>query len=200
MSTMKKLILHLGGGLHIRAKKCIELAHRYKDAKILISSENPDALDYYYEQGISEDRVYHDTTAWDTVTNFTHTLNLIRREYKPNELLVVAHGFQMKRVMAIANAVYFLRGIKITPVEADQSSKIDDYVLQDAFRAWFWRFTGVLFYWKSVRDERVKTYTPRKNEVPMEYLYEYSFKTLPKDTPLLVKLFWPLITKIRDSW
>ena len=190
---MKKLILHLGGSWRIRAKKCIELAHRYKDAKILISSESPDALDYYYEQGISEDRVYHDTTAWDTVTNFTHTLNLIRREYRPDEILVVSSGFHMKRVMAIANAVYFLRRIKITPVKADQSPEIDDYVLQDAFRAWFWRFTGVLFYWKSVRDQRVKTYTPRKNEVPMEYIYEKTCKTLPRSTPFMVKLFWPLI-------
>lgn len=197
---MKKLILHLGGGWRIRAKKCIELAHRYKDAKILISSENPDALDYYYEQGISEDRVYHDTTAWDTVTNFTHTLNLIRREYKPNEILVVAHGFQMKRVMAIAKAVYSWRGIKITPVKADDSPERDNYVVQDAFRAWFWRFTGVLFYWKSVRDERVNTYTPSKKEVPMEYLYKYTSKTLPEDTPFVVKLFWPLIITIRDLW
>lgn len=197
---MKKLILHLGGGWRIKAKKCIELAHRYEDAKILISSENPDALDYYYEHGISEDRVYHDTTAWDTVTNFTHTLNLIRREYKPNEILVVSHGFHMKRVMAIAKAVYSWRGIKITPVKAEDSPERDNYVVQDAFRAWFWRFTGVLFYWKSVRDERVNTYTPSKKEVPMEYLYKYTSKTLPEDTPFVVKLFWPLIITIRYLW
>jgi len=197
---MKKLILHLGGGWRTRAEKCIELANHYKDAKILISSESPNALDYYYQQGIPEDRVYHDTIAWDTVTNFTHTLNLIRREYEPEEILVVTHGFHMKRAMAIAKAVYSWRGIKITPIKADQSPEINDYVLQDAFRAWFWRFTGVLLYWKSVRDKRAKTYTHRKNEVPMEYLYKYTRKTLPKNTPFVVKLFWPLIIKIRDLW
>lgn len=197
---MKKLILHLGGGWRVRAKTVCELADRLPDTKILVSSENPAVLDFYLEEGITEDRVYHDTTAWDTVTNFTHTLNLIRREYKPDEILVVAPGFQMKRAMAIANAVYFLRRIKITPVKADQSPETDDYVLQDAFRAWFWRFTGVLFYWKSVRDQRVKTYTPRKNEVPMEYIYEKTRKTLPSSTPFVVKLFWPLITRVKNLW
>ena len=78
---MKKLILHLGGGMD-RANKCIELANLYPDAPILVSSEGGNPIEYYSQRGIDPNRVFLDYDAWDTVTNFTHTLKRIKKEFQ----------------------------------------------------------------------------------------------------------------------
>ena len=166
---MKKLILHLGGGIN-RADRAIELANQYPDAKILVSSEGGDVIGYYRDRGISEDRVVHDTSAWDTLTNFTHTLNLVRDVYEADEVYVVTHDFHMRRSMRIANAVYFLRGITPIPSSAGgpDRTELEKYVTQDTYRAWIWRLTGLLFYWKSVREQRTGSGEPQSwNEIPM---------------------------------
>ena len=174
---MRKLILHLGGGMD-RANKCIELAKIHPDAMILVSSEGGNSIEYYAERGIDPNRVFLDNTAWDTVTNFTHTYRRIKKEFKVEKVLVVTHDFHMTRSMAIANAVYWMRGI--TPI-ACPSGGPDAYasnpdvppyeepgniVSDDTIRAWVWRLTGLLFYWKSVRDARPGIGSPKKwNEI-----------------------------------
>ena len=41
-----------------------------------------------------------------------------------------------------------------------------DRVKDDTIRAWVWRLTGLLFYWKSVRDARKGIGTPKTwNEI-----------------------------------
>ena len=121
---MKKLILHLGGGLD-RADKCIQLANVHPDAMILVSSEGGNILEYYTERGIDPNRVFLDNDAWDTVTNFTHTYRRIKKQFRP-----------------------------------------DKVIREDAIRAWIWRLTGILFYWKSVREARSDMGTPKKwNEI-----------------------------------
>ena len=166
---MKKLILHRGGGID-RANKVIELANQYSDAEILVSSEGGDVFGYYEERGILANRILHDTSAWDTVTNFTHTLHLVKNVYKADEVYVVTHDFHMKRSMRIANAVYWLRGIKPIPAPAGgpDITEPEKYVRQDTWRAWTWRMTGLLFYWRSVREERTGSGEPQSwNEIPM---------------------------------
>jgi uncharacterized SAM-binding protein YcdF (DUF218 family) len=165
---MKQLILHLGGRLG-RADKCIELAEQFKDSVILVSSEGGNVLDYYTDRGIDSSRVFHDTAAWDTVTNFTKTYKRIKEEFKVDEVYVVTDDFHMRRSMIIAQAVYWERGITAIPCSAGNSISTiesDDLVISDAIRAWVWRLTGLLFYWKSVRKERTGTESPIKwNEI-----------------------------------
>jgi uncharacterized SAM-binding protein YcdF (DUF218 family) len=165
---MKKLILHLGGSLG-RADKCIELAKQFKDAVILVSSESGNVLEYYTDRGIDSSRVFHDIDAWDTVTNFTKTYKRIKEEFQVDEVYVVTDDFHMRRSMIIAQAVYWERGITAIPCSADNSISTvesDDLVISDAIRAWVWRLTGLLFYWKSVKKERTGTESSTKwNEI-----------------------------------
>jgi uncharacterized SAM-binding protein YcdF (DUF218 family) len=166
-SRMKKLILHLGGDTR-RADKCIELANLYPDTPILVSSEGGDVLKYYTDRGIDPDRVFIDMLAWDTVTNFTATLKRVRREFKVRKVFVVTTDFHMERAMKIANAVYWMRGIRPVASPSGPPSHKEKYVRQDQIRAWIYRLTGVLFYWKSVREEREKSgigYPKKWNEI-----------------------------------
>ena len=164
---MRKLILHLGGGMD-RANKCIQLANIYPDAMILVSSEGGNPIEYYAQRGIDPNRVFLDYTAWDTVTNFTHTFQRIKKEFRPKMIFVVTHNFHMKRSMRIADAVYWMTGI--TPIAApaggSEHEEPANYLRDDTIRAWIWRLTGILFYWKSVRDARKEIGTPKKwNEI-----------------------------------
>lgn len=154
---MKKLILHLGGGLIERSNKGIELANQYPDVPILISSENL-ALEYYTERGIDKSRIFLDFSAWDTLTNFANTLKRVQEEFKVDTVYVVTHNFHMRRAMLIANAVYWRRGIRpiACPAGGDDSQEPFNIVRDDTIRAWIWRLTGILFYWKKVREERMK--------------------------------------------
>jgi len=170
----RRLILHLGGGMD-RANKCIELANEYPDAKIFVSSEGGDVIKYYVDRGIEGKRVILDNDAWDTVTNFTHTYKRIRNEFNPELIFVVTHDFHMARSMRIANAVYWLRGVKVVPRKAGgpnpygpefDYTEPDKLIAEDEIRAWIWRLTGILFYWKNVRDARKNIGTPKKwNEI-----------------------------------
>jgi hypothetical protein len=162
--VMKKLILHLGGRLG-RADKCIELAKQFKDAVILVSSEGGNVLEYYTDRGIESSRVVHDINAWDTVTNFTDTYKRVKEEFQADEVYVVTDSFHMRRSMLIAEAVYWAKGITAIPCSAGDSISTvesDNLVISDAIRAWVWRLTGLLFYWKDVRKERTGIEYPTK--------------------------------------
>tara|TARA_R100000900_G_scaffold142069_1_gene123578 strand:+ start:76 stop:594 length:519 start_codon:yes stop_codon:yes gene_type:complete len=169
----KKLILHLGGNLQ-RADKAIELANENPDALILISSQGEDSVKYYTDRGIGPERVFNDMTAWDTVTNFTATYRRIRKIFKPNKIYVVTDGFHMKRSMRIAKAVYFLSGIQLIPSNSSPVNRAENpnYVRDDTIRSWIWKFTRILFYWKHVRESRIKYgigYPKRWNEIAIPF-------------------------------
>ena len=164
---MRKLILHLGGGMS-RADKCIQLANIHPDAMILVSSEGGNPIEYYSQRGIDPNRVFLDYAAWDTVTNFTHTFRRVKKEFRAQKVFVVTHTFHMKRSMRIADAVYWMTGITPIPSPAGGSTnpEPENYVRDDTIRAWVWRLTGLLFNWKSVRAARSSIGTPKKwNEI-----------------------------------
>jgi uncharacterized SAM-binding protein YcdF (DUF218 family) len=172
---MKKLILHLGGGMD-RANRCIQLAKEYPNALILVSSEGGNPLEYYSQAGIDPNRVFLDYDAWDTVTNFTHTYERIKKKFNPEEIFVVTHDFHMNRSMKIANAVYFSTGIKLisspsggpNPYGPEYNfTEPDRLILEDTIRAWIWKLTGILIYWKNIRQQREgEMGTPKKwNEI-----------------------------------
>jgi uncharacterized SAM-binding protein YcdF (DUF218 family) len=150
------VILELGGNI-ARMDTALQQAKKCPSAKLIVSSEgSPDAImQKVNNANLSWDRVLLDYNAWDTVTNFTKTLGLVR-SYRPIRLYVVTDEFHMKRAMAIANAVYFLRGIKVVPVPhpSDKKNEPASLVRQDRFRAWLWRLTGFLKYWPDVLEQR----------------------------------------------
>jgi uncharacterized SAM-binding protein YcdF (DUF218 family) len=153
------IILELGGNA-ARLYKVLELASEYPEAKIIISSEgSPDhVVGLLRGAGINDERFLLDFKAWDTVTNFTETVKLIK-SFHPKNLYVVTDQFHMKRSMAIATAVYFLSGMRIIPSPYMGSEPHDPedpkYVRDDRFRAWLWRLTGYLKYYPDVKAARM---------------------------------------------
>jgi uncharacterized SAM-binding protein YcdF (DUF218 family) len=153
------IILELGGNVN-RMNKAIELAQYHPDALLVVSSESsPDPVVSMVDNaGISRDRLLLDYNAWDTVTNFTTTYKLIK-SFNPKKLYVVTDKFHMRRSMAIADAVYFRRGIELVPspylvgdLSREEPLKL---VIEDFFRAALWRLTGYLMYDPTVKEQRM---------------------------------------------
>ena len=171
------VILHLGGSgeAAVDVANSIYYANKKVVSAVVVSSENPKHVSSYLTDIHFIDNknpVYHHREAWDTVTNFTTTYQFIKEKYDPKTIWIVCHGFHMERAMAIAKAVYWWRGVQLIPPpcsvgERDQNP---DLVVQDTWRAWVWRFTGILFYWKSLRDTRKPHDVPKSNEIPIERL------------------------------
>jgi len=154
---MATTIMELGGNT-ARLQKVIELAAQYPDASIVISSEEqPEQIIATLDAaGIPRSRWTLDYTAWDTVTNFTCTLPLLRK-LNTDKVLVVTDGFHMRRAMCIATAVYFKNGIE--PV-AEPSSPADRHedpglVFVDTIRAWICRLTNQLISDQRVYNDRI---------------------------------------------
>jgi len=154
---MATTIMELGGNT-ARLQKVIELAAQYPDASIVISSEGqPEQVIATLDAaGIPRSRWTLDYTAWDTITNFTCTLPLLRK-LNTDKVLVVTDGFHMRRAMCIATAVYFRNGIKPVP---QPSSPVDHHenpldVLGETIVAWIWRLTGQLIVTLQLYNDRV---------------------------------------------
>jgi len=150
------VILELGGNI-ARMDTALQQCKKCPSAKLIVSSEgSPDAvMQKVNDAQVSWDRVLLDFNAWDTVTNFTKTVGLVR-SFQPHSVYVVTDEFHMKRAMAIARAVYFLHGIRLVPVPHPSEKKNESrkLVRQDRFRAWLWRLTGYLKYWPDVLEQR----------------------------------------------
>ena len=167
-------IIELGGN-PARLYTVVELAKQYPEAKILISSEgSPDYVVNFLDQSsISRDRFVLDFYAWDTVTNFTETFCKI---YGGNakRLFIVTDNFHMKRAMAIAQAVYWLRGVELVPSPYMGSEPHDpespDLIRNDRIRAWIWRIFGILKYYPKVKNERMpQLLADKQHSIEMGY-------------------------------
>jgi len=151
------IILHLGGNLD-RTYKAAEIAKQLPLTKIIVSSEGGinQVLDIYKKEGITQDQLDLDFTAWDTVTNFTETKAKIKL-YRPKKLYVVTNQFHMLRSMVIANICYFNNNLEIIPCNvpnfSDRKESIS-LILGDAVRAGIWRATKHLMYDAKVKAER----------------------------------------------
>lgn len=151
------IVLQLGGTwrrAHAAAETALKLDEDYT---IVVSSEGnePGFRGIYRDAGIPDDKVIHDTAAWDTVTNFTHTYKLLR-SLKVDKLYVVTTGWHLPRSMAIAKEVWGGR-VEIIPVAyrpEDQRDEDLQYLKHDKWRARIWRYLGVLFYWSNVAERR----------------------------------------------
>ena len=168
------VILELGGNAS-RLYKVLELAELHPQAKIVISSEgSPDrVVSMLRGAGIKDDRFVFDFNAWDTVTNFTNTIKLIK-SFRPKRVYVVTDKFHMKRSMGIAQAVFFLSGIKLIAscyLGSEPHAPEDPHLVRtDRFRAWLWRLTGYLKFYPHVKDARMPGIR-RDHEICVEQHY-----------------------------
>eukprot|EP00039_Didymoeca_costata_P022308 m.346483 g.346483 ORF g.346483 m.346483 type:complete len:169 (-) comp29381_c0_seq1:194-700(-) len=164
---MKTVILHLGGTL-ARGHKAVELLREHPGAILFVSSEGGDVKAFYSELGVSQEPIV-DNEAWDTVTNFTYTYSRIKALH-PDKIYVVTHDWHMQRAMAIAHAVWFGTNVELIPAHYKDASQRNESVWHDRLRAWLWRFTGILLYWKSTYERRVPHRKPRWNELAVSWL------------------------------
>jgi uncharacterized SAM-binding protein YcdF (DUF218 family) len=159
--TFEKVILELGGNPAGRTPKAIELAVQIPDSFLFFSSVEDPALclNLCKDNGISPDRYYLDYLAWDTLTNFTTSVDRILG-YDCKELYIVTDGSHMLRAMSIATAVYFKRNVTLipSPSSAANPEKSKNLVIEDTLRAWLWRFTNQILADQTVYNCRMPIY------------------------------------------
>jgi uncharacterized SAM-binding protein YcdF (DUF218 family) len=150
-------ILELGGNPG-RLPTAISLLQANPGSHLVISSESPASvvLDQLNAAGVTPDQYTYDETAWDTVTNFTNTVPLVKK-LGTTELYVVTDGFHMLRAMLIAEFVYFKSGIKVIPHPSSPKDHSESWglVLQDTARAALYRFTNQTIYDQTVYNDRI---------------------------------------------
>ena len=109
--------------------------------------------------GISRDRYIMDFKAWDTLTNFALTYDLIKNQIGAKRLLVVTDKFHIERSMIIATMIYYMTGVKLEahPYMGGDLARKEDLPnkLGDGLRGILWRFTSLVFYHKPVYEQRM---------------------------------------------
>jgi len=142
-------ILILGGDRQ-RAEAGAELASRQPQLQVWLtgySGERLAAEGYFDRLNISPDRLHYDLCATDTVTDFTCTVDDLRR-HQIRHVYLITSDYHMPRATAIAWWVLGSRGIIFTPypVRCQSvkycSSESRWRILRDRLRAIAWVLTG----------------------------------------------------------
>lgn len=164
-----EVILHLGGNTN-RADTAARLAQTLPSAKIVVSSEGGDFLSIYDQYGIDSNRIIIDSAAWDTVTNLTHTYELLR-SLDCSRLYVVTDCFHCYRSMLITAACWGGRvPFYMVPHGYGINEQDEQFANVDLWRTLCWRFLGIVPFSKAVREQRMPGY-----EASNEHGYEIGF-------------------------
>lgn len=139
-------IFVLGGDFH-RLKQAAELAKQNSQLEIWVS-DFPRLYQFNFntlqQLGVSSSRIHFDFCATDTVTNFTCTLPLLRKQSIFHVYLVTS-DYHLPRAKTIAFFVFGSQGIVITPIPSDsQGAKPEPMVkiVRDSVRCLLWLLTG----------------------------------------------------------
>ena len=156
MTGFRPLILHLGGAF-ARLWTTGDLARLLPTAPVIISTEMQphDVLEELASFGVAYDRVTLDYRAWDTVTNLTKTVDLVRA-HGTTDLYLVSDLSHLRRAGAIAAAVYTFRAPRRIHLVPSLCGDLAHYeregaVWGDMTRALVWRFTGILLHDRAIR-------------------------------------------------
>ena len=149
------------GGNPARVPYAAGLVAAIPGSHLIVSSDSPYTADLegIATAGLTPDQYTLDMTAWDTVTNFTNTVPLVKK-LGTTDLYVVTDGFHMLRAMSIATLVYFKTGIAVSahrssPADHQESKRL---VALDTARAALYRITNQTLYDQTVYNDRVATY------------------------------------------
>ncbi|MGP0129418.1 MAG: YdcF family protein [cyanobacterium endosymbiont of Rhopalodia musculus] len=133
------------GGHEEREHFAAQLATRYRDLPIWVSSGSPQsyAKKIFREAGISSARLYLDYQARDTVTNFTTLVDTLKKQGIDSVYLVTSAN-HMNRARVIGEIVFGTRGIILKPiaVECDCPPEPFKKILRDVARSLLWLGTG----------------------------------------------------------
>jgi uncharacterized SAM-binding protein YcdF (DUF218 family) len=133
------------GGEEAREEHAAKLSLQYPDLDIFVSSGLPEnqARSLFSAYGISEQNVYIDSRAYDTVTNFTTMVGLFKKR-KIHHVYLVTSDCHMARAEAIATIIFGSHGITFTPVSYPSSRQKESFphLLFDVCRSILWLLTG----------------------------------------------------------
>ena len=133
------------GGLEEREREAAELARKYPELDIWVSSGSPEGYvrKIFNNAGIHRDRLHLDYKAQDTVTNFTVLVDRLRSEGVESVYLITSEN-HMRRARSVGEMVFGSRGIVIKPLAIRSGGQPEPFykTIRDGGRAFLWLFTG----------------------------------------------------------
>jgi uncharacterized SAM-binding protein YcdF (DUF218 family) len=137
-------LIFVVGGTPDREIKAAQLAQKYPNLDILVSSGTPEVQQIFVKAGIDQSRLHLDNRATDTVSNFTTMVDLLKQRQIQHVFLVTS-DFHLARSTAIATVVFGSEGIAFTPVAAYNPyypPESQMRTVRDVGRALLWLGTG----------------------------------------------------------
>ncbi|BAU67260.1 hypothetical protein STA3757_46710 [Stanieria sp. NIES-3757] len=133
------------GGHEERERYAAQLAQKYPDIPIWVSSGSPEdyAERIFDRAGISRDRLHLDYRASDTVTNFTTLVDELKAQGIKSVYLITSDN-HMLRARIIGEIVFGSRSIMFKPIAVPSESPPEpiEKTLRDGARAILWLTTG----------------------------------------------------------
>lgn len=133
------------GGSPDREKFAADLALKYPDLPLWVSSGSPEEYSYWVfdQAGVDRQRLHLDYRAVDTLTNFTTLVDDLKNQGITSVYLVTS-DYHMRRAQWIAEIIGSQRGVvfKIVPIPTDRSPEPILKALRDSGRAIVWLVTG----------------------------------------------------------
>ena len=133
------------GGSPDREKFAADLALKYPDLPLWVSSGSPQEYSYWVfdQAGVDRQRIHLDYRAVDTLTNFTTLVDDLKKQGITSVYLVTS-DYHMRRAQWIAEIIGSQRGVifKIVPIPTDRSPEPVLKALRDSGRAMVWLVTG----------------------------------------------------------
>ena len=133
------------GGSPDREKFAADLALKYPDLPLWVSSGSPQEYSYWVfdSAGVDRQRIHLDYRAVDTLTNFTTLVDDLKKQGITSVYLVTS-DYHMRRAQWIAEIIGSQRGVifKIVPIPTDRSPEPILKALRDSGRAMVWLVTG----------------------------------------------------------
>ncbi len=133
------------GGSPDREKFAADLALKYPDLPLWVSSGSPEEYSHWVfdQAGVDRQRLHLDYRAVDTLTNFTTLVDDLKNRGITSVYLVTS-DYHMRRAQWIAEIIGTQRGVifKIVPIPTDRSTEPILKALLDSGRAIVWLITG----------------------------------------------------------
>ena len=134
-------IIFILGGHEERERFAAKLALKYTRSFILVSSGGPQTYitKIFMNAGISNDRLYLDYRAKDTVTNFVSLIKKLQVQ-KTKGIYLITSNNHINRAKIIGEIIFGTQGIisKPFPVPSNIPSETLNKLLRDAGRSLLW--------------------------------------------------------------
>ncbi len=135
------------GGNKKRFKFAAQFSHSHPDLNILVSasySRFKQNREIFKQAGVSAQKVHYDFCPTDTVTNFTCSIDYLKK-HNIRHIYLITSDYHMTRSRAIGTLVLGSRGIIITPISVPSNGYLKESkirVVRDCIRSLVWIING----------------------------------------------------------